>query len=543
MVSSHSPATQLIMKKFKFVLGFAALAMLGACSSEEPALNGGTTDDPVEKDMKYLTVKIDGAHTRANGEDATKHTLDSENETVIEKVQMIVMQGATEFLNVTATKIDDNNFAIFPVHQATYTQLKEKQAVTSPAGGEKFDVYLYVNGINLTSSAQLLSSSGDDGKTQDLRLTSSEKPAKPFIMSNADVATGNGMGIQLLAPGTATGTEDDPWQIYNTIYVARLASRFDYQEENSNKYTAISDKNLKMEVGGFAVVTYATKTYRLPWFSADGTTKDMQIFSSGLSTAYPVTESYQAKEENDEFYKKMNESDFSIRPAEYQRATDSDHGYFHPNTITKDQSLSFKTVPYVVIRAAFYSDKFKTSMDAGEDVFALNGYLLGGIAELRTLKTNGTEFKIEHDYTAGSVEAEAIKAVETAVNSAINRTDFVETNTNTMAKIKAQFMKYSGAISYSAIKDEGPSKGKYYTYYARYIKNEKLGTATNGQKYGVLRNTIYRLSVASFTKLGSNGSNYPGNDPEDVNLDDQYLKFKIEVKDWEINDKNTNLAL
>ena len=66
----------------------------------------------------------------------------------------------------------------------------------------------------------------------------------------------------------------------------------------------------------------------------------------------------------------------------------------------------------------------------------------------------------------------------------------------------------------------------YYRYYIRHSNNGVLGEM-GIMEFGIVRNNIYRLSIDGIGVIGS-----PDPEPEDPKDLDEYLRIRIEVKQW-----------
>ncbi|MDE6295128.1 MAG: hypothetical protein K2M03_03605, partial [Muribaculaceae bacterium] len=267
------------MKQFRLAAGLLALAMLGACSSEEPIPGGEGNNDGVQG--MYLSLNIAGAPTTR----ATKE--DTAEESAINTVQIIVtdatgkeyvnqrIESKDQITDENGTKIKQINgqTVLFAVNNSVFNEMKER------ADDENWNIWVYANGASTSHNGIRYGSTGN--KTWGVANSESDgKNALGFAMSNAEECKG-----ALKAIGTADGlTPNTAWQIKADVKLSRLATRFDYANTNKASYTLTSNNAVKLEIVGIGVNTFANKTFRVAQFSSDGKVPAGAVADGGGTT-------------------------------------------------------------------------------------------------------------------------------------------------------------------------------------------------------------------------------------------------------------------
>lgn len=508
------------MKFSKYVMLAGAAALMTACSSEEPA-NGGQ-QNAASGDEMYFAINVIGNQTRADGAELA-------GESDIQRLQIFILDQDENLYfekTVEAEKIDANGMATFGVTSVTYNEMLGRVN-----DGTQMKIMVYANGTgSLDNSEDLL-----HGVTSNPTWKTSDNVG--FVMSNAaEVLT------TFKDPGDSKGTAEDPWVIAEPIELARLATRFEYSNENKDT-KALHESGLTMSVTGFDVVTFATTTYRIPQFSADGkmpatlTSTNHCHFEPTAELPYRVTQDV------------TSDDNRLLRQYNYNLTKDNAYVYERPNTVPTSftqfaAKAAYKTVPFAAVKAEFKCTNFagtgnpSASMAAKKEVYAINGIFIGGFEDFKMLREAGLKFKINYTETATVKFSQAEKSMIEKIENNYNRlldmalpTDYNKEGDNaaTEADDIAWFKQNLGDLDIYTTTD-----GHYYTYYAHLILNDK-DASSNYWKYGVSRNTSYALTVNSFKYLGNSGGGRPGDGPTAAELDDAALQFSVTVKPWTLN--------
>lgn len=515
------------MKFPKYVMLAGAAALLTACSSEEPA-KGGQQNEGGEG--MYFAINLVGGQTR-DGETATPR----KGENDLNRLQIFILDQDENLYfekTVELDNINNNNQALFEVTNVTYNEMLNRLESETP-----MKIMVYANGTGSLSSAEDLL----HGTTSNPTWGTSDADNMGFVMSNAAEV----LGVLKAPAEDAKGTKEHPWVIAEDIELARLATRFEYSADNKTM-AALHDQGLQMSVAGFDVVTFATSTFRLPQFSANGKMPETPDATNHCHFAptgafkYRVTESFGSDE-----YKKYNQYTYNL-------TSGNKYCYERPNTVSTDFTKfnevgeSFKKVPFAAVKAEFNCTNFagsgkpSESMKSGKDVYAISGIFIGGFEDFKMLRADGVkEFKVNYKDGATVKFTEADKSVIDQIEKNYNRLlemtlpSEYEGSTATEADDLKWFLQNIGE-GYDVYHAQG---GKYYTYYAHLIVNDK-DSNDNYWKYGVSRNTSYALSVTTFKFLGNSGDGFPGTGPQKADLSDMALQFSVKVKDWTPNFNN-----
>ena len=519
------------MKKFRFAAGLMSLAMLGACSSDNPEVV--VPDNNGDDTGMYLAVKVIGDQSTRDDQ-TTVETLAAEER--IQKLQIFILdENENLYFTKTCSAGDiSGGLAKFSVTTATYNDMIAKYN-----RGANMKIIVYANGTTLKTSDEILHKSTEN-RTWGIETEDGVNKINNvgcFIMSNAEDCTG-----QFADPGTADGSDAKPWLIKTNIKLARLSTRFEYSTDNKDSYTALHEKGIEMSIAGFDIETYATSTYRVSMFSADGTQPtSIDINNHGHyapTTAFPyrVTDSYGASDEFGTY------TDYN-----YVITKDNKYTYKRPNTVSKNYTFQnnkedFKKAPFAVIKAKFECKDFagtgapSVSMAAGKKVFAINGIFLGGLDDYKALKKAGKEFQVNYDNSDNRFsesDIARINLVEQNYNRILEMSlpssyDNTKTETDDEKWLQAAF---DGADVYTA------DNGSYYTYYAQLITHDATSQDPYW-KYGVSRNLSYVLMVKSFKWLGNNGTGHPGDGPEASELSEMAIQLSVEPVKWTANFAN-----
>lgn len=500
-----------------------AAAMLAACSSEDPQVGGSNV---AEDDGMYLAINIVGAQTRAEG-DAEAEPVKEEDK--ITQLQIFILDDQENLYFSKEVSGDDikNGIAKFSVTQATFADMKakvEREAVMK--------VIVYANGVSVNSSEDIMHGS-TSSITWGIENTASEGYNEDgFIMSNASETAGT-----LEKAPDGAGTAKNPWVIKSDIELSRLASRFDYATTNKDQYTALHENGVKLAVAGFDVETFATTTYRISQFTADG----LPNFESGKHCHFaPAGElKYRVTEQvtNGEV-KNYNAYKYPLVKGKQL--------YRRPNTIStkytfKNNKEDYKVIPFAVVKAEFTSTDFagagfaSKSMAAGKNVYAVDGVFVGGYEDFMELRKAGKKFAVNYgDETQfTSSEKENIQAIVDNYNRLLEMSLPSDYDSSKGDAENAEWFK-KGLGKADEYKAQG---GKYYTYYASFILHDK-DNADKCWKYGVSRNTAYALSVNSFKYLGNSGGGKPGDGPTPAEMSDMAIQLTVKILDWTLNFNN-----
>ncbi|MDE6006224.1 MAG: fimbria major subunit [Muribaculaceae bacterium] len=557
------------MKKFKYAIGIAAMAMFGACSSDAPEIIDNNPEEGSDAKM-YLSLNITGSTgTRA------QTTAQTETSGVENTIKNLLIQIYDEAENLVLCKkttdfSDDKTVAYFEVDYNQYQNVKTLFNNTDNDPNKNPRIIVVANSKESYSlSTPVIHDDYTDPtwgiQTGDGINKIGNSPC--FIMTNMAECHA------IAAPATGhDGTDKEKsWKLTTTaIPIGRMATRFEYGTDNKDSYTLESNSGMTMEIVGMKIETFGVSTLYIPTFTADG--KVPEDFSVANSHVH-----YSGKEA---FPYRATAVKTSDERAEYQSLDYSylnsanKFTYAHPNTISKAYTLKksvddYKALPNAAIKVKFNCTNFagtgavSESMKKGDNVYAVNGVFIGGVKDYIKLKKANKTFAISNSYADGSDEYTKVKAVVDLYNGLnyslmpSQKDGKTEGGTEDDAWFKKQF---PNVDTYAPEYAEGESKAttadgahKYYTYYAKFITHftdpsdvlvqdwmkDKSGNILPQWMYGVSRNTSYALAVNSIRFMGATGDKGVGDGPTASDISTLWIDLSITIKPWDVNVSNT----
>lgn len=544
------------MKQFRYAAGLAALAMLGACSTEAPEpVNGGSEDGGM-----FITVNFTGAQGTRDGKQTTVDAI--EGDTDIDNMQLVIYDELENvYLCTSSTKIDDaTKTAYFQVEAGSWQDMEAKASRNA-----QMKIVLYANGGSLSGQKQDVLHTTRGDATWGIQ-TREGINATGFVMSNNAECQASFVAHDAAHDGTADN-KNKAWAILGEtkIELARLATRFDYGTNNQTSYDLQAQAGITMSIVGYDVETHARDTYCVATFSpngkieknADGTFKTHTHYSADTNNPFRVTSSAissDLKSYNNHNYTFLNSTNKST--------------FMRPNTVSTDYTFlgtkeDYKKLPYTVVKAKFECTNFagatetqsaelakgSISMKNGETVFAVNGVFMGGLSDWKEMKAKGLTFKAPAVGTLTPAEQADVKDAVDAYNNSLTHE---LPSTYDSSKDDDDDEAWLVGLLVNPDKYEADKKtGEYYTYYSALIVHDSTATEVKDGKtvpvvsnyYGVSRNTAYILAVESFKFLGAIGSKHPGDGPEESDFTKLYINLSITVADWAVNNENDGLKL
>ncbi len=545
------------MKKFKFAAGLLGLAMLGACSSDAPELvdNGGNSGETAQM---YLSLNF-------KGQDTTRATTDAGEsyEKEIKTLQVLIYDASgnlyvNEYIDSSDADSDNSisgTTCIFGVDSYKFNTMLNNRT-------KNWKIILYANSAEITTAATINTAAGFEGSSGTAvtwgvaNFSGDPANTKGFIMSNASES-------QTTLEDPATGhdgtTTLKAWKIRGNVEISRLCARFDWDETNSmmatNAYKPEVDNNLTMTILGMDVNTFASKTYRIAHYSKDGSNSHTDGMTNYIKDAaagkiYRVTETITGVSDDD--------SDrFPTYAGHHYSLTADKSLYDRPNTITTAEATAltnasanpskdwFYKIPYAAVKVKFEHKNFTASAAKQERTFAINGVFVGGMRDIKAMKGKTLD-EVKALFDCKLTDTDDAKEL-TAFN------DFVETLHNWVTSYT--FKDYDDAENGSsnrtadmnAFKNAFNNKVVEYTYntddqcyrcfYAALIYNNKDNESLL-DRYGISRNTIYKLGVNSFKFMGLNSGYHPGDDTPESNVTTLNMELSVKILDWQVVSEN-----
>lgn len=518
------------MKSLKYIAGFAALAMLGACSSDAPEIVGNQ-NEVVDLDARYISMQIENAATRATGDENDEtHVTGTSTENAIFDIQIIIEDNTTKDVIVSAFNTGDitDNIANFKISSFAYNTL-----TSANTASKILNLYVYVNGKKYGVSDDGLSVTSMNSTFADDTWDLSENNNKGFLMSAAKQFTPNNKGTE-----DGVGTSTKPWDFTTEVKVDRLAVRFDYEGKNTNDiYTLDSDNTVQLKIVAIAPETRANSTYRVPQYSSTGKPDGMSPFITGL----PVTTAISTD---------ANSMGYTIdnKPCLVKSSTMTVYG--KPNSLTNEVSSStstkdlFKLAPYAIVKAEILTTNTRISDSKtidNEPVYALNGVLLGGLTYLHNkAKDEHGKVDITNPYESTDPEYNQFNDALLIINGFLDQCRSISDKSAFQKKLEDDLVESYHLVKFTPVKVD--DENHYYTYYSSLIvhNNEKSNVY---EKYMVLRNHIYNLGVASIKFIGHGYNCAPEHTLPTGEKKDTYIQLTVKPAKWTLNTKNENWAL
>lgn len=515
-----------------FFCSLTGLALLAAsCSSNDEALNGGDGTTSEGKTYAQIAISVaNSATTRADGNNTGDEVFGEDNEYTVKDLTVVL-----------ADKNDIAMQVITPeLKTATNTDVADKQVrVTEPftCTPGKYKVYVLVNYKNSQSSLSPIIKGSTDMKMvfgiDDITKLYTENN---FFMTN--VSAPEEKDIVEKATGKEVnddGTEKTGGKNVNlvTVNVERAVSKVTFGNT--------ADKlSFNIEEGGNIIATA-----KLEGVSLINLNNKMYLVKHGeLATYKPVADAVDWPYPEDPNYNKTKE--------------DADYATYITDNFTQKEASSFSAPS----DAKFYCPENTMSALA-----QLNGQTTGVVYKVN-YKPEGkyyTELAAENGTDSYSQMFKKVLALGDNVrDAAITKTIFTDAD-----KKDGTFYSYNGyvfksmagarlykaiatantgddaaavnaAFKTNANDDDIQTYKEGYCYYTAWIKHNPGGTTMQQDKYGVVRNFWYELTVNSIKKLGYSKPTYK--DPKDP--DDKAeasIQVQVNIKKWRWVKQNVDL--
>lgn len=514
-----------------FFCSLTGLALLTtSCSSNDEALNGGNGASNDGNTYAQIAISVaNSATTRADGNNTGDEVFGEDNEYTVKDLTVVL-----------ADKNDIAMQVITPeLKKATNTDDADKQVrVTEPftCTPGKYKVYVLANYKNSQSSLSPIIKGSTDMKMVfgigDITKLYTENN---FFMTNVSAPEEKDIVEKATRKEVNDdGTEKTGGKNVNlvTVNVERAVSKVTFGNT--------ADKlSFNIEEGGNIIATA-----KLEGVSLINLNNKMYLVKHGeLATYKPVADAVDWPYPEDPNYYKTKE--------------DADYATYITDNFTQNEASSFSAPS----DAKFYCPENTMSALA-----QLNGQTTGVVYKVN-YKPEGkyyTELAAENGTDSYSQMFEKVLALGDDVrDAAITKTIFTDAD-----KTDGTFYSYNGYVFksmagarlYKAIATANPgadaaavntafTKGnedgiQTYTkgdcYYTAWIKHNPGGTTMQQDKYGVVRNFWYELTVNSIKKLGYSKPTYK--DPKDP--DDKAeasIQVQVNIKKWRWVKQNVDL--
>lgn len=513
-----------------FFCSLTGLALLTtSCSSNDEALNGGNGASNDGNTYAQIAISVaNSATTRADGNNTGDEVFGTDDEYTVNDLTVVLanendiaMQVITPTLKTVSNKDEADK------------QVRVTEPFTCTPG--KYKVYVLANYKNSQSSLSPIIKGSTDMKMVfgigDITKLYTENN---FFMTN--VSAPEEKDIVEKATGKEVnddGTEKTGGKNVNlvTVNVERAVSKVTFGNTATNLSFNIEEGGniiAKAKLEGVSLINLNNKMFLVK----DGT----------LAQNKPVT---------------TNDWPYPVDPNYYKTKEDADYATYIIDNFTQKEASSFSAPS----DAKFYCPENTMSALA-----QLNGQTTGVVYKVN-YKPEGkyyTELAAENGTDSYSQMFEKVLALGDDVrDAAITKTIFTDAD-----KTDGTFYSYNGYVFksmagarlYKAIATANPGADatavnsaftngnedgiQTYTkgdcYYTAWIKHNPGGTTMQQDKYGVVRNFWYELTVNSIKKLGYSKPTYK--DPKDP--DDKAeasIQVQVNIKKWRWVKQNVDL--
>lgn len=519
-----------------FFCSLTGLALLAtSCSSNDEALNGGDGTTSEGKTYAQIAISVaNSATTRADGDNTGDDVFGEDNEYTVKDLTVVLanendiaMQVITPTLKTVSNKDEADK------------QVRVTEPFTCTPG--KYKVYVLANYQNSQSSLSPIIKGSTDMKMVfgigDITKLYTENN---FFMTN--VSAPEEKDIVEKATGKEVnddGTEKTGGKNVNlvTVNVERAVSKVTFGNKTADKLS------FNIEEGGNIIATA-----KLEGVSLINLNNKMYLVKHGeLATNKPVADAvewpypkdpnyYKTKEDAD--YETYITDNFTQKEASSFSAPSDAKFYCPENTMSAPAQLNGQTTgvvykvnykpegKYYTALAAkngtdSYSQMFENVLALGDDVRdpAIKNTIFT-TAE-GTDGTDGTFYSYNGYVFKTKAGARLYKAIATAKTGA----DAAAINT---------------AFQGNGNDPDIQTYSKGVCYYTAWIKHNPGGTTMQQDKYGVVRNFWYELTVNSIKKLGYSKPTYKEpKDPDDKA--EASIQVQVNIKKWRWVKQNVDL--
>lgn len=524
------------MKLLSTLLAVAMIFGLAACSSDEPAGNGGTAPD--NKDGLYATLKFKMPQGRSAAKDGEEVGKDYEN--AVKSILVVMTEQPAEgqpykFISFAYTDapalVSANNYTINFENKENLYAYANKDVCIFAYCNPSADLVQKICGTfnatdgKYTGGLEISAEFTDYFKDTDLASTWKENA---FLMTSVEIVKKTLPEVDELK---TYNTPDNALSL-GTVEVVRTAVRFDFKDASKNGDLTYEIKNVndQNQVQGTVTLTRAAlfnlrnQFYYLPRTQADAT---------ATAVLCPTFDGM--------------ESGFVISPEErtFSEALPTFIDPLNPNAA----GLNWSELNTVLSNTEDNDNEWNNSKEADKKGYRIWRYatentFAPGTTEFLTAQTTGIVFeaKITVDRTGATDDdknlylfdgtiypsaAALYEVVKTAPGSKI------ETAFNAIfevkegkATLKAEYKDATDAAGFTIYRPN--TDGDYLCYYFYYNRHNdnRDPTVTAGMEFATVRNNVYKLSVTDIKKFGTFT---PGEFDEEW---DVYFNLNVVVRPW-----------
>lgn len=516
-----------------FFCSLTGLTLLAAsCSSNDEALNGGDGTTSEGKTYAQIAISVaNSATTRADGDNTGDDVFGTDDEYTVNDLTVVLadkndiaMQVITPTLKTVSNKDEADK------------QVRVTEPFTCTPG--KYKVYVLANYKNSQSSLSPIIKGSTDMKMvfgigditklyteNNFFMTNVSAPEEKDIVEKATGKEVNDDGTEKTGGKNVNLVTVNVERAVSKVTFGNTADKLSFNIEEGGNIIA------KAKLEGVSLINLNNKMFLVK----DGT----------LAQNKPVT---------------TNDWPYPVDPNYYKTKEDADYATYITDNFTQKEASSFSAPS----DAKFYCPENTMSALA-----QLNGQTTGVVYKVN-YKPEGkyyTELAAENGTDSYSQMFEKVLALGDDVrDAAITKTIFTTaegtdgTNGTFYSYNGYVFKTKAGARLYKAIAtnpgadaatvntafknnesdDDIQTYAEGYCYYTAWIKHNPGGTTMQQDKYGVVRNFWYELTVNSIKKLGYSKPTYK--DPKDP--DDKAeasIQVQVNIKKWRWVKQNVDL--
>lgn len=516
-----------------FFCSLTGLALLTtSCSSNDEALNGGNGASNDGNTYAQIAISVaNSATTRADGNNTGDEVFGTDDEYTVNDLTVVLanendiaMQVITPTLKTVSNKDEADK------------QVRVTEPFTCTPG--KYKVYVLANYKNSQSSLSPIIKGSTDMKMvfgigditklyteNNFFMTNVSAPEEKDIVEKATGKEVNDDGTKKTGGKNVNLVTVNVERAVSKVTFGNTADKLSFNIEEGGNIIA------KAKLEGVSLINLNNKMFLVK----DGT----------LAQNKPVT---------------TNDWPYPVDPNYYKTKEDADYATYITNNFTQEKASSFSAPS----DAKFYCPENTMSALA-----QLNGQTTGVVYKVN-YKPEGkyyTELAAENGTDSYSQMFEKVLALGDDVrDAAITKTIFTTaegtdgTNGTFYSYNGYVFKTKAGARLYKAIAtnpgadattvntafknnvsdDDIQTYAEGYCYYTAWIKHNPGGTTMQQDKYGVVRNFWYELTVNSIKKLGYSKPTYK--DPKDP--DDKAeasIQVQVNIKKWRWVKQNVDL--
>lgn len=516
-----------------FFCSLTGLTLLAAsCSSNDEALNGGDGTTSEGKTYAQIAISVaNSATTRADGDNTGDDVFGTDDEYTVNDLTVVLadkndiaMQVITPELK-TATNTDDAD-----------KQVRVTEPFTCTPG--KYKVYVLANYKNSQSSLSPIIKGSTDMKMvfgigditklyteNNFFMTNVSAPEEKDIVEKAIEKEVNDDGTEKTGGKKVNLVTVNVERAVSKVTFGNTADKLSFNIEEGGNIIA------KAMLEGVSLINLNNKMFLVK----DGTLAQNKPVTTN-DWPYPVDPNYYKTKENADYATYIKDN-FTQKEASSFSAPSDAKFYCPENTMSALAQLNGQTTG-VVYKVNYkpegkyytelaaengtdsYSQMFEKVLALGDDVRdAAITKTIFTTAE-GTDGTNGTFYSYNGYVFKTKAGARLYKAIATnpGADAAIVNTAFKNNESD----------------------DDIQTYAEGYCYYTAWIKHNPGGTTMQQDKYGVVRNFWYELTVNSIKKLGYSKPTYK--DPKDP--DDKAeasIQVQVNIKKWRWVKQNVDL--